>query len=122
MAGNLAEEARRRGKFRGIVAVAATEASAGDQQRIHGASHADIAETAFFFQPLAVVDRARVRKQTLFHSRQEDQRKLQAFGGVQRHQRDARLWIVLVGVADQGGMIEKFCQRFASFVERPVRR
>ena len=45
-----------------VVAVAATVARAGNQQRVHGAGHADVAEATLFFHLLGVGERARVGK------------------------------------------------------------
>ncbi len=74
----------------------------------------DIAKPALFLDVVGRQQRARVRKQAFFQSDQEDQRKLQALGRVQRHQRDARALVVLIGVADQRGVVEKFRQRLAA--------
>ena len=52
-----------------------------------------------------------MRKQAFFHSCQHYQRKLQSLGRVQRHQRDLRVLVVLVGVANQRRMIEKLVER-----------
>ena len=50
----------------------------------------------------------------LLHAHQEDQRKFQALGGVQRHQRDARFLVVLIGIADQRRVVEELGQRLAA--------
>ena len=49
-----------------------------------------------------------------FQPDQEHQRELQALGRVQRHQRDARVFVVLVGIADQRGVVKEFAQRLAA--------
>ena len=55
-----------------------------------------------------------MREQALFEAGKKDQRELQALGGVQRHQRHARLGIELVGVGGQRGVVEEFGQCFAA--------
>ncbi len=58
--------------------------------------------------------RARVRKESLFETGKKDERKLQALGGVQRHERDAGVGIVLVGVGGEGGVVEEVGEGFAA--------
>ena len=53
-------------------------------------------------------------KQALFKAGEKDQRKLEALGGVQRHQRDAGIGIELIGVRGQRGVVEELGQRFAA--------
>ena len=55
-----------------------------------------------------------MRKQPFFHPRQHDQRKLQPLSRVQRHQRDLRVLIILIRIADQSGVIEKLIKRLAA--------
>jgi hypothetical protein len=55
-----------------------------------------------------------VREEALFHAAEEDQRELEAFRGVERHQGDARLGGVLVGVGDERGVIEELGERLAA--------
>ncbi len=55
-----------------------------------------------------------MREQSLLQPNQKDQRKLQPLGGMQGHQGDARVLVVIVGIADQGGMVEKLVQRLAA--------
>ena len=55
-----------------------------------------------------------MREEALFKSGEKDQRKLQALGGVQRHERDARVGIVLVGVRSQRGVVEELGERLAA--------
>ena len=88
---HLFEEARWDALLRRVVAIAAAIVRAGQDQRVHGARHADVAEAALLFQFLGIVERAGVREETLFESGQKYQRKFQALGGVQCHQRDARV-------------------------------
>jgi len=47
---------------------------AGEDQRIHGASHADVAETALFFELVGVVESARMREETLLKAGEENER------------------------------------------------
>ena len=86
---NLFEEARGQTGLGHVVAVAAAVAGAGDDERVHGAGHADVAEAALLFHLVGIVQRARVREEAFFQAGEEDQRELQALGGVQRHERDA---------------------------------
>ena len=81
---------------------------ARQDQRVHCARHADVAEAALLFQFLGIHERARVREQALFHAGEKDQRKFEALGGVQRHERHARVGIELVGVGCQCGVIQEF--------------
>ena len=81
---------------------------------IHGARHAHIAEAALFFDLIGLHQRARMREQAFFHAGQHHQRELQALGGVQRHQRDLGVLVVLVGVADERGVVEELVERLAA--------
>ena len=49
-------------------------------------------------------------KQTFFQTTQKHQWELQTFGRMQRHQRDLGALVVGVGVAYQGGMVEKLVE------------
>ncbi len=51
-----------------------------------------------------------MRKQAFLHSRENHQREFQPLGRVQRHQRDLRMLVVLVGIADQSGVVEKLIE------------
>ena len=55
-----------------------------------------------------------MREEPLFKTGKKDQRKLQALGGVQSHERDPGFGIELVGVGGQGGVVEELGQRFAA--------
>src|SRR6266851_4573717 len=55
-----------------------------------------------------------MREESFFQAAQKNQRKLQAFGGVQTHERDLRTRVVIVGVADQGGMVEELVESFGA--------
>ena len=54
-----------------------------------------------------------MREKTLFQPAEENQRELQSFGGVQRHQRDLRTPIVCIGIAHQRCMIQELVESFA---------
>src|ERR1700722_14416972 len=102
---NLAQESGGDGGF----LLAATEAPAiarrRQEQPLLGARHADVTKTALFFHGGFRIQRANVREQSLFHSSQEHDGKLQAFGVVQREQRDGGALIQVVGVGDQRRVI-----------------
>ncbi len=53
-------------------------------------------------------------KQTLLKPGEKDQRKFQALGGVQGHQRHAGIGIELVGIGGQCRVIEKFSKSLAA--------
>src|SRR6266852_2988699 len=55
-----------------------------------------------------------MRKQTLFEAAKKYQRKLEALGGMQSHQRDLRPFIVGISIAYQRGMIEKLIEGFTA--------
>ncbi len=55
-----------------------------------------------------------MREQSFLQAAQEDQRELQALGRVQGHERDLGALVVGVGVADQGGVVEKLIESFAA--------
>ncbi len=63
--------------FGSIVAIAAAIMGARQDQRIHGARHADIAEAAFFFEFFGIQQRARMGEESLFQSGKKDERKLE---------------------------------------------
>ncbi len=113
-AGNLFKEAGGDAHLRGVVAVAAAIVGAGEDERVHGAGHADVAEAALFFEFVGIVESAGVGKEALFQAGEKDQRKLQALGGVQGHQRDAGVGIELVGVGGQSGVVEEVGQGLAA--------
>ena len=87
---------------------------AGQNQRVHGAGHAHVAEAALLLQLVGIVEGARVGKEALFQAGQKDQRKLQPLGGVQRHQRNAGLGIELIRIGGQGGVVQELGQRLAA--------
>ena len=55
-----------------------------------------------------------MREEPFFHANQECQRKLQPLGRVQRHQRDARAFFVLISIAHKRSMIEELAERLAA--------
>ena len=57
----------------------------GEIELAHGACDADIGEAALFLEAVGVVERALVREQAIFETREEHQRELEPLGGVQRH-------------------------------------
>src|SRR5262245_49611628 len=83
LGGNLADEARRRAVT--VDAVQAALLGIREEQLLHRARRADIAEAALFFEAFEVGNRARVREQAVFHTAEEHDRKLQPLRGVQRH-------------------------------------
>ena len=104
---NFFQKPRRHTRLRHIRPIPPPIHGTRQNQSIHGSRHADIAQPPFFFDRIRLEHGPRMRKQPLLHSGQHHQRKLQPLGRMQRHQRDLRVLIVLVGVADQCGMIEK---------------
>ena len=81
---------------------------------IHGAGHADVAETALFFDVVGLEHGARVREQALLEAAKENERELQALCRVQAHQRDLGALVVVVGIGNEGSMVEKLIKRFAA--------
>src|SRR3954452_13288203 len=57
---NLFEKARRNALLRRVIAVAAAEVGAGEDQGVHGPSHAYVTEAPLLFQFLRIVQSARV--------------------------------------------------------------
>ena len=57
----------------------------GEIELAHGARDADVGEAALFLEAVGVVERALVREQAIFETREEHQRELESLGGVQRH-------------------------------------
>ena len=55
-----------------------------------------------------------MREEAFFHASEEDERELEALGGVEGHEGDAGLGGVLVGVRDEGGVVEEVSKRFAA--------
>jgi len=51
-------------------------------------------------------------KESFFHAREHYQRELQTLRGMQRHEGNLRTFVVLIGVADEGGMIEETGREF----------
>ena len=55
-----------------------------------------------------------MRKQSFFHAGEHHQRKLQPLSRMQRHQRDLRMLVVVVGIANERGVIEELVEGFAT--------
>ena len=66
------------------------------------------------FDVVGINQGARVWEQALFQAAQEHQRKFQTLGGMQGHERDLCPGHVLIGVADQGGVVEELVQGLAT--------
>ncbi len=58
--------------------------------------------------------RPAVREDSFLHAGQKYVIEFEPLGAVQRHQRDQRVLIEVVGVTDQSGVIEEIHQRFAA--------
>src|ERR1700749_78315 len=68
VAGNLFEKARGGAGFGHVISVAAAVAGAGDEEGIHGAGEADVAEAALLFHLVRIAERARMREETFLHA------------------------------------------------------
>ena len=55
-----------------------------------------------------------MREQSFFEAAKKNQGELEAFGGMQAHQRDLRAFVVVVGVGDEGGVVEELVESFAA--------
>src|SRR6185437_12059185 len=53
-------------------------------------------------------------EQAFFHAAEKHQRELQAFGGVEGHERDSCIFVVSIGIADERGMVQKLVEGFAA--------
>ena len=93
---------------------AAAVTSARDDERVHGARHADVAQTAFFLEACRFNEGARTREQAFFHAVEEDERELEALSSVQAHKCDLGALVVVVGISDQGSVIEELIERFGA--------
>ena len=113
---HLFQKARGQRRIRHVVAVAAAIARAAQDQRVHRARHPHVAEAPFLFKTSGIGERARVRKQPLLHAAQQDQRKLQPLRRMQRHQGDAAVRLIVIRVADQRCVVQKFSQCLAAFL------
>ncbi len=71
------------------------------------ARHADVEEPPLLLQVLALALRVPVRQESVLEAGQEDDRKLESLGAVQRHQADAALAVPGVEVGDQRDMVEE---------------
>src|SRR5215469_2111978 len=96
--GDFLQEARWGAGLGEIGSVAAAVDGAGQDERIHGAGHSDVAKAALFLDVVRLKEGARMGKQAFFQPSEKHQRKLQALGGVQGHERDLGAHVVSVGV------------------------
>jgi len=53
-------------------------------------------------------------KQSFFQAAEKYQREFQAFGGVQTHECDLRARVVVVGVGDEGSVVQELVEGFAA--------
>ncbi|MNZ97042.1 hypothetical protein D3C78_1162640 [compost metagenome] len=96
----------------GLAAVQAAGFRVGHDQPLHGASDADIGQTAFLLQAAGLFQAHLVREQAFLHAGEEHQRELQALGAVQGHQLDAVLEGIGLRIARlQRGMVEESHER-----------
>ena len=106
LARDLAQEARRQRIALGAVQTPAL--GVREIQLRHRPGHADVAQPALLLEALGVLGRHAVREQTLLDTGDENQRKLQPLGGVQRHQLYTVLVLVGLGIAGlERGMREE---------------
>ena len=89
----------------------------GEVQPLLGPGDADVGQPALLLQLARVAERAQVREDAVLQAGQEDDRELQALGGVQRHQRDHAGVVAgdrdLVGVGHQRDLLEEVGDRAA---------
>jgi hypothetical protein len=83
-------------------------------QTSFGAGDADIGQAAFLFQALlaCLIHGALGREKPVLPARQEDGRKLQPLGGMERHERDLGLAVLLLIVHDERDVFEETLQVF----------
>ncbi len=73
----------------------------------HRSGHRDITKPTLLFEPRFVATRRGVREDPLLHPDQEDDRKFQALGGVNSHQRNAIVpALPTIEIRDQRHLIE----------------
>ncbi len=83
----------------------------GQVELLHGAGHADVAEAAFLFEFFRATCGAAVREEVLFHADHEDQRELEAFGGMQGHQgHPVEALVVRVEIGNQRDLLQVILQ------------
>ncbi len=83
-------------------------------QRRFRARHSHVAQAALFLEFFVVVLRSAVRKNSFLHAGQKHVLEFQAFGAMQSHERDLRVFVKVIGIADQCGVIQKIGKRFAT--------
>ncbi len=114
--GNFFKEARRDAGLGHICAVTAAVVSASEDERVHSARHADVAEAALFFEFFGAGQRARMREEALFKASEKNERELKALGGVESHERDAGVGVELIGVRGECGVVEEVGEGFATLL------
>src|SRR3569623_14516 len=121
--GNLAQEPRRARITFGAVQPPAF--GVGEIELALGAGDADVAQTPFLLEPPRLLDRHLMREQALFDAADAHQRKLEPFGGVQRHQLHAVFPLAGLALARlQRGVGQKRGERieFAVFLDLELAR
>src|SRR5213080_2277846 len=108
------EKPRRHARLRQISPISPPVNCAGQNQSIHCARHAHIAQPPFFLDIIRMQKRSRVREQTFLQSAQKYEREFQSLSCMQRHQRDLCPFVISVRVAHQRCVIKELIQRFAS--------
>src|SRR5581483_10116434 len=88
---------------------------AGERQRLLCTRHSNVAEAPLFLEFFRIAKRAAVRECALFEAGKKNMIEFEALGGMQREQRDRCALVVIVGIAYQGGTIEKVRECFAAF-------
>ncbi len=99
----------RDGCVRLVLAEHAPPGGAGQHEPLARPREADVAEPPFLLDFLLVLRRARVREQAFFHAGDDDERELEALGGVHRHQPDAGVLgaVLFVGFRKQRQPIDE---------------
>ena len=57
-----------------------------------------------------------MREEALLKAGEKDERKLEALGGVESHERDARVGIELVGIGGESGVVKEIGESFAALL------
>ncbi len=108
------QEARAPAPLERVPAVRASLPRPGKDQPIARPRHAHVTESPLLFEACLIVKGKLVRKQTFFHPHQKHDVEFQPLGAVQSHQRDARAFVVIIGVGDQRRVVQELCQRDAT--------
>ena len=96
-----------------------------NERALTRARYADVGESPLLFQTslTVLIQRALMREKPLLPAWKENEIEFEAFGGVQRHDRDAGPRIRTFGVRNQRDMLKKraerreFAQRTSKFLE-----